>query len=191
MQIKWIGQSSFLLKTKNKGQEALVWLFPLSLEQDGKKLPKNKADIILFPAEKNKKEKDIFLLEEPGEYERKNIFFYGRQSKANSLPLFLIESEGIKIAFFPTLEEPTAEQLELCQNADIVILPWANKESKEKATSLTNQLEPRVIILGADYPYQQGLAKEIGLEPLNLPSYKATKNNLPADTCSLVFLNKN
>lgn len=161
MQIQWTGLSSFRIETKN----SVIITDPFD-DSLGVVMPKLKADIVLVSDKTNKIANnikrlmgDFRLIDLPGEYEIKQSFVYG---VAAPNTLFTIEDEGMSLAFLGALDTGlTNEQLEAIEGVDILLLPVGTL-SKEQRTTLTSQVEPRIVI---PYLYKQPKVK-LALEPL-------------------------
>jgi L-ascorbate metabolism protein UlaG (beta-lactamase superfamily) len=153
MQIIWKGQSCFqIITTGNKNNQALIVIDPFS-EEIGLRPPKLEADILLITDQANTNPKavfgDPFLVENPGEYEIKEVFIQGI-SAGEKNTIYTIEAEGIHLCHLGNLnqKELTAEQLEKIGDTDILMIPIGGVYtiSVKEATKIMSQIEPKIII---------------------------------------------
>jgi L-ascorbate metabolism protein UlaG (beta-lactamase superfamily) len=153
MQITWKGQSCFqIITTGNKNNQALIAIDPF-LEETGLRFPKLEADILLITNKTNTNPKAVsgnpFLIENPGEYEIKEVFIQGI-SAGEKNTIYTIEAEGIHLCHLGNLnqKELTAEQLEKIGDTDILMIPIGGVYtiSVKEATEIMSQIEPKIII---------------------------------------------
>lgn len=160
MEIVWHGHSFFEIHTK----EVKVILDPFS-EKIGLKIPKNpKGDILLIshshPGHSNKLAVagEYFLIEEPGEYEIKNVFIEAIESyhdpkegkeRGKNL-IFLVEIEGLRICHFGDFgqKELNDEQKRRIGNLDILLLPVGGISTigPKEAIKIIKEIEPKIVI---------------------------------------------
>lgn len=165
MQISWLGQSCFHITVAyNKQEDIKVLIDPFSEEAAGLKLPALEADILLVShAHKDHNNTAVakdspFLIDEPGEYEVKDIFIQGIPSFHDSVQgkergnniIFTIEAEEIKLCHLGDLGEKSLsdEQLEKIGNVDILMIPVGGVytiDGKE-AQPIIAQIEPKLVI---------------------------------------------
>ncbi len=159
MHITWYGQSFFKIITQNKkdGLTSIV-IDPFS-KTLGLRIPKTEASILLI-TDQNKKEIDAksidgtpFLIDEPGEYDIKQIFVNGIPAKDKNekkITIYTIEAEGIKLCHLGKLgkTEITEDQLEKIGDADILIIPIGGNQTinSSGAAKIIKQIEPRIVI---------------------------------------------
>ena len=153
MHIIWHGQSCFQINTnQNKSEKSVILIDPFSKET-GLRLPKIKADIVLFThkSEYLLKPKEVsgshFLITGPGEYESKEIFIEGI---ANKSTFYTIETEKMRLCHLGGLEkkELTSEQLDKIGNIDILMIPVGGMGiiSWKEALGIVSQIDPRIVI---------------------------------------------
>ena len=197
MTISWYGFNYFKIQNTKKA----VVFNPYSLDK-ATKLPKTKADVVLFSDPNKIKDakyhKEAFVIDSPGEYETNDIFAYGRQINGNIIYLVLVED--IKIAFLGEFghQELTNSDLELVEGADILILPVGGNDltTSKEARKLISQVEPRIVIpschkvgmgkIKADDV--QMFVKEFGVKAEELDKLKISKRDLPQEDVQLVIL---
>lgn len=183
MHITWQGDNYFRLQNSNQS---------LVFNPYGQK---TKASIILFSDPKQiktaKLNEDAFVIDSPGEYEHDNIFVYGRQ--INGHIIFLVTFEDVKIAFLGEYghAELTNSDLELVEDADVVILPIGGGDltTPKEAVKLIRQIEPRVVIPSCyKSDSLNNFIKEFGVKPENVDKLKIQKKDLPQDDIKLYVL---
>jgi L-ascorbate metabolism protein UlaG (beta-lactamase superfamily) len=161
MIINYYGLSCFKFTVKSlDSKEHVLVVDPFEAKGAGLKLPRLKADVVLTskpsdPLHNNLasvypvSDKDVFLVNAPGEYEVQDMFIQGVKSREESI-LYYLELEKIKIVFLGSLSSPTLtpEQMEILENSDILILPIGGTSTlnSKQAKELTNQLEPRAVM---------------------------------------------
>jgi L-ascorbate metabolism protein UlaG (beta-lactamase superfamily) len=164
MTIVWHGQSFFqILTSPQKGEVLSILIDPFD-ENLGLKVPSLTADILLISHQhsdhNNKKivKGNPFLIEGPGEYEIKNVFFRGifsfhdnkKGKERGENTIFTIESEEMKVCHLGDLGQKELEenQLENIGNVDILMVPIGGIytiDAKE-AAKIISQIEPKIVI---------------------------------------------
>ena len=165
MEIKWFGQSCFLVRTSQNGQEKKIVIDPFSPEI-GLKLPKLEADILLVTHQHYDHNYtkaisgEYFLIDEPGEYEVQNIFIRGifsfhddKQGKERGPnTIYVIQPEGEKITLCHLgdlgQKELTSKQIEQIGQVDILLIPVGGHYTIDaySAQKVISQIEPRIVI---------------------------------------------
>ena len=164
MQIIWHGQSCFqIITARNRNGQVSIIIDPFS-EEIGLKAPKLEADILLIshrhPNHNNTRavSGNYFLIDEPGEYEIKNIFIQGVPSfhdnsqgnERGENVIYTIEVEDLKICHLGDLgqKELTEEQLEKIGEVDILMIPMGGTYtiSAKEAPKIMAQIEPKITI---------------------------------------------
>jgi len=165
MEIYWHGQACFeirALSTDPKIKTRIV-IDPYS-SSIGLKLPLLKADLVLMSHNHDDHNNSSvvkdnpFIIEEPGEYEVKDVFIkgfsasHGQKDKKDlgKIVVYTIEAEGIKLCHLGDFgqEELLPEQLEGVGDVDILMIPVGGKYTidGETAQKIANQIEPKIII---------------------------------------------
>lgn len=158
MNIIWFGQSCFqIIIARGKDRQVKIVIDPFQSDI-GLNMPKLESDILLF-TNKNCdagkiKTKDYFLIDEPGEYDIKDVFIQGISIEANeeekgkkeAANIYIIETEGMRLCHLGSIKEKELKngQLEKIGNVDILFAPVG--EDAQGAAKIVNQIEPRIII---------------------------------------------
>jgi len=164
MTIQYFGHSFFKIETKN----GIIALNPYN-EVKNIKPPRFKADLLLISENSefynNKKVilGEPFVLEEPGEIEKNNIFVKGifnflkkRENQEIVNIIFRIDAEEISLGIITDFSEKLIKDVifEELSSIDIFFMP-VNKNSSleiEKVSSVLNQIEPKIFIPLFYYP---------------------------------------
>ncbi len=164
MFITWFGQSFFEIKTKdNQNEEVCLVIDPFD-GKTGLKIPILEPKILLIthPHSNHNNIAAIkgspFLINEPGEYELKDIFIKGifsfhdnSQGKERGINvIYKIEAEGMGICHLGDLgqKELTSEQLEELGRVDVLLIPVGGVSTidAQKAADIISQIEPKIVI---------------------------------------------
>lgn len=164
MTINWHGQSFFEVRSRERGgSEIKIAIDPFD-ETLGVRVPKAAAEILLISHShsdhSNKKAitGTPFLIEEPGEYEIKEVFIKGipafhdnsRGKERGVVTIYKIEAEAIKVCHLSDLgqKELTAEQLEEIGEVDILMIPVGGIYTigPKEAATIISQIEPKIVI---------------------------------------------
>ncbi len=215
MLIQWFGQACFKIQTKpGPNGEVTVVFDPFEVSKVGLALPKMMADVVAITHDHfDHNNIDIIsgepvVINGPGEYEIKQIFFYGfagwhddkQGAERGPNTIYLLESEGISVAHLGDIgqSELTSDQLEYLEGVDILLIPVGGKYTvaAKQAIDLVNQIEPRIVIpmhyrlpgLKIDLDSAEKFIKELGLTPQVEQKFKITKKDLPQDETKLVVL---
>ena len=179
MQITYLGHSSFKIKTKT----ATIVTDPYH-KQVGFRFPKTRADICTishFHFDHNFrggiKNEDCFFIENPGEYEIKEIMIKGIQSchddeegqKRGKNTIFLIQAENINICHLGDLGHSLADKdVKELEDVDILIIPIGGTYTigPKRAVQLIKKIEPSIII--PVHYQQEGLGQDFAqLKPVD------------------------
>ena len=158
MNITWFGQSCFQIITQ-KGKDGQVKIVVDPFQSNiGLNMPKLESDILLLTSKNcdssKIKTKDYFLIDEPGEYDIKDVFVQGISMEANekekeekeATNIYVIETEGIRICHLGSIKEKELKngQLEKIGDIDILMVPVG--ENAQGASKIVSQVEPRIVI---------------------------------------------
>lgn len=214
MNIFWYGQSFFEIVTSVEKNQVRILIDPFSKDL-GLKVPKLEGDILLISHnhfDHNNKEAisgNYFLIDQPGEYEVKGIFFKaipsfhdnskGKERGENLI--FVISAENLKICHLGDIgqKELDEKQIEEIGKVDVLMIPVGGKYtiSFKEAIKIMEQLEPKITIPMHYYlptlkvkldPIDKFL-KVLGLKSLK-PEKKLTikKENLSPEEAKIVIL---
>jgi len=127
---------------------------------------------------------DGFVIDGPGEYERRNIFV----EAPFELPAFKIMAEDIQMLYPGKAKKLTEKQIEVLDGVDLLFLPAGDEDSMslKDALDLSGAMEPRVII-PMYFSNIEELKKE-GLEGEVEKSAKISKTSLPEEGRQTIFL---
>lgn len=164
MHIIWHGQSCFeIIVSQQKGEQVKIVIDPYS-EEIGLKLPKLEPEILLVTHDHNDHNNvkgvfgSPFLIENPGEYERKDIFIQGIPSyhdekegkERGKNTIYTIEAEEMRLCHLGDFgeKELNPEQLETIGDIDILMVPVGGQFTVDAkgAAKVISQIEPRIII---------------------------------------------
>ncbi|MFA5021764.1 MAG: MBL fold metallo-hydrolase [Patescibacteria group bacterium] len=215
MIITWFGQSCFKLE----GQNCVLVTDPFD-KTLGLKLPRLATDVVTISHQhydhnnlegvKGLNTDQPFIIDQPGEYEVKNIFIYGINSYHDANEgkdqgkniIYRIEIDGISLAHLGDLGHTlTDEQVEKLEGVDILMIPVGGVYTinAKKATEIISQVEPRLVIpMHYDLPELKvknkldnvnSFCKEIGVCPKEkINKLKITKKDLPNDNMQVVIM---
>lgn len=164
MHITWHGQSCFqIAASPRKGEQVSIIIDPFD-DSIGLKVPSLMADILMVTHDhydhSNKKAISgvPFLIDGPGEYERKGIFVEGIPSfhddkegkERGRNTIYTIEAEEMRICHLGDFgeKELSAEQLEKIGDIDVLMVPVGGVFTIDAkgASKVISQIEPRIII---------------------------------------------
>lgn len=201
MTIKWHGQSCFQI-TANPGQKVNIVI-------DSAK--SRKADVFLISYSQPQSRQKVgpgagFLIEGPGEYETKGIFFQGISAQKQGMTYYIIEAEEMRLAHLAELPQKeltpsnnfargeitakryltglTDEQLEEIGNVDILMLG-----TQSSAPKIISQIEPAVVIPMYEKGSLNKFLKTMGQKSI-APQDKLTikAKDLPKEETKIVVL---
>lgn len=129
---------------------------------------------------------DGFVIDGPGEYERKNIFVEAPFGQG----AFKILAEDVAMLYPGKSKSFSDKQIEVLDGVDLLFLPAGEEDSMslKDALELSATLEPGIIIPML-YSNIETLNKE-GLEGEVAKSAKISKSNLPEEGHTTIFLEK-
>lgn len=163
MEIKYLGHSSFLIKTKT----AKVVTDPYDSEMVGLKFPKTEADIVTVSHQHgdHNQVKNVLrlngvaplVIDMPGEFEKMGVRIFGFQSYHDKTKgrergeniLYKIEAEGISVLHCGDLGViPEEIFLETIGDADILMVPTGGFYTidSDEAVQLVKKIEPAIVI---------------------------------------------
>ncbi len=129
---------------------------------------------------------DGFVVNGPGEYERKNVFV----EVPFDLPVYKIMADDLTVLYPGKTKKISDKQIEGLDGIDLLFLPCGEEDSMElkNALELSATLDPSVIIpmLYSDI----SMLKKEGLEGETSKSAKIQKSLLPEEGNQVIFLEK-
>jgi L-ascorbate metabolism protein UlaG (beta-lactamase superfamily) len=203
MEIDWFGHACFRLR----GREGTVITDPYN-KDIGLSFARPRGDIVTVshahPGHSFVKgvKGEPKVIEEPGEYEVKNIFITGvptahdkkggKERGANTVYVF--DLDGLTICHLGDLGHvPTQPQAEALGNVNVLLIPVGGVSTinASDAAEIVSMLEPQIVIpMHFEHPELKfklepaaKFFKEMGIKPLApAPSLKVTKDSLPSET---------
>lgn len=159
MQIKFIGHSSFVIKSK----DAKLVTDPFDAQEVGLKFPKQEADIVTIshPHPDHNHSANItgdpLIIDWPGEFEKKGIRISGYNSfhdtkkgeERGANILYKIETEGVSILHCGDLGHALSDDLvDQIGDVDILLVPVGGfyTITAEEAVSVIKKVEPSIVI---------------------------------------------
>ena len=163
MEIKYLGHSSFLIKTRT----AKVVTDPYDSEMIGLKFPKTEADIVTVSHQHgdHNQVKNVLglngaaplVIDMPGEFEKMGVRIFGFQSYHDKTKgeergeniLYKIESEGISVLHCGDLGViPEESFLDSIGDVDILMVPVGGFYTidSDEAVQLVKKIEPAIVI---------------------------------------------
>ena len=168
MKINYLGHSSFRIKGKsNNGDQVTVVVDPFDPKSTGLTYPKQTADIVTIShhhpdhdfVEKVEKsgEKDLFIIDTPGEYEVCGLRIFGVHSfhddkqgkKRGPNTIYIYDFEEARVAHLGDLgHELTADEMEELENIEILIVPVGGIYTIDPkiAMQVVESIEPMIVI---------------------------------------------
>ncbi len=156
MTIEWFGEGCF--KITETGNHFSI-LTELPSKESGLSLPRYKTDIYLGSSSKlasslfTEEKKDVFIINNAGEYELSGNFIYGMvvgTEKELIKSIYKIKIENIKIGYLGTMndKEMTPEAGNFLTDTEIMILPIGGRDllNVEKVIEIIKQIEPKIVI---------------------------------------------
>lgn len=163
MEIKYLGHSAFLIKTKT----AKIVTDPYDPEMVGLKFPKTEADVVTISH--NHKDHNQFknvsgingvnplIIDMPGEFEKMGVRIFGFQTFHDKTQgtergeniMYKFESEGISILHCGDLGVIPGESfLETIGEVDVLLVPVGGFYTidSDEAVSLVKKIEPAIVI---------------------------------------------
>lgn len=163
MEIKYLGHSSFLIKTKT----AKIVTDPFDPEMVGIKFPKVEADVVtishqhkdhnLFKSMSGINGQSPLMIDMPGEFEKMGVRIFGFQtfhdktsgSERGENIMYKFESEGISVLHCGDLGHiPEESFLDTIGEVDILMVPVGGFYTidAEEAVNLVKKIEPSIVI---------------------------------------------
>jgi len=200
MTINWYGQTCFKITSQNGKDGQVNIIIDPPTKESGLRGPKLEADILLSTNTKNKiSNNSYFLIDGPGEYDIKEVYIKGLNSKDSFI--YVVEAEEMVLCYLGKINQPelTSEQIESIGEVDILFLPVGGADSLDAKTAvkIMSQIEPKVII---PMNYKIAKSKEklgtlddflkaLGIKNLEkLPRLTIKKKDLPVEEVKIIAL---
>jgi len=178
MEIKYLGHSSFLIKSK----DARLVTDPFDPEKVGMRFPKTEADIVTVShghSDHNRTDligNEPLIIDMPGEFEKQSIRIFGYLSYHDKKKgvergeniIYKIEVEGISILHCGDMGVvPTEELVDQIDGVDVIMIPVGGKYTidSNEAVEVIKKFEPAIII--PMHYSLSGKETESGLAPLS------------------------
>lgn len=208
MTISWFGHSCFRIEAK----EGSILIDPFGKEV-GLRPPKIKDDLVLVSHghydHSNTQEAgpESFIIDHPGEYERKGIHVQGIPSFHDKVQgaerglntIYVIKAEDMTICHLGDFGQEKLDdaQVEAIGDVDVLMVPVGGTYTTDakEAAAVVSQVEPKIIIpmhyklpgLKVEVDGPEKFVKEIGLTPEKLDKYRVAKKLLPVEETKLVM----
>ncbi len=159
MQIKYLGHSSFLFKSK----EAKVIVDPFDPKAVGMKYPKQEADIVTLSHQhpdhnyRAGTSAEALVVDWPGEYEKLNVRIFGfptyhdgqKGKERGENTIFKFEIEGISILHCGDLGHVLSDELvDEIGDVDVLLIPVGGYYTIDAAEAVQNihKIEPSIVV---------------------------------------------
>ncbi|MBU0707763.1 MBL fold metallo-hydrolase [Patescibacteria group bacterium] len=209
MYITWLGLNCFKIQTNN----AIILTDPYGVGT-GLKMPRTQADIVTVSQNNDAQFNNVskisgnpFVVVNPGEYERNQVFIHAKADQLNGRPIqsgfsvqCFFEAEKITLGHLGALSHALSDkQLEIFEGVDVLMLPIGGKPylAAEEAAQVISQVEPRIVIP----MYYKSPGLKTNLNSLNkflatmgiksseeLDKLKILKRDLPQDETKIIIL---
>ncbi len=203
MQINYWGESFFGFDIKNVSNEKVTVIVNSPYEKDSKlKSPKIDSDILLLTdsqtkiSDIQKKNSQLFLINQAGEYEKKGVFIKGiaflDQGEKFFNIIYKIEAEKVKVCYLPNFspKKLSPEQLEEIGQIDVLIVPAGEESSfgSKETADIISQIEPRIVIPMV-YGNIEKFLKVMGAEKIEAQKkVKIDQKSLPKEETEIIIL---
>lgn len=210
MNLSWYGLNCFKFVFKTPQGEITLITDPFDFKKIAPKTPrflKTNIGLISDPSITNKEifapldQEEVFLIEAPGEYEKKDIFIRGLVVGSPPQIIYFIEGEDLKVLYCAFLKSiPQEEDFAEIENIDLLILPVGDREAlkAKEAAKLVHFFEPRLVVpsyykldgFKTNLEPVDDFLKEMGVKtPETLPKLKLNRKDLPQEEIKVVLLN--
>jgi L-ascorbate metabolism protein UlaG (beta-lactamase superfamily) len=217
---EWHGISCFSIEAKNGDLAATLVTDPFDPES-GLKLPRNlAADVVTVSHDhpwhnsvdsvKPIGEKQLFIVNSPGEYEVGGLFVYGVAvphdqeggKERGMTTLYRFEIGDLSVGHLGDLGTPIVDaQREMLEDVDILLVPVGDDTvlTAKQAVEVINQLEPRIVIpmhyalpglKGKSDPIEKFLKEMAVAKPERMNKFKVMKKDLPVDETRVIVLDQ-
>lgn len=199
MVISWLGQAGIKLQVK----DTILIIDPPDENGKGRRL---NANIVALSA-KTRGNINItgepFVIDEPGEYERQNVFVYGLHLPTDPANVhWRLEAEDLSLGHLGHLNHKLENgELAQLEGVDILFVPVGGHVvlNGEQAAELISQIEPRIVIpiqfksegIKNDQDSAEKFLKEMGAKAVTpTDKFRVGKKDLPAEETQVVVLSQ-
>jgi hypothetical protein len=214
MQISWNGLGSFTITGKPIEGDITLVTDPYQ-NSTGLRFPRTLSASIVVSSHDGvmansvasvagEEKKKPFVVDHAGEYEVQGIFVTGlRAPKKDKTEhtIYRFGLEDIRIGFLGAIDRKLSDkEVEALGSIDVLILPVGGGGvlSKDEASELVAQIEPRLVIpshfnvqgLKEKLEDVEGFCKEVACPKSEEKKLKITKSSLPAEDMQIVVLEK-
>ena len=160
-----VKRSSNLIILEAQGAKAV---FPLD---SNKYKPDEEHDVLLAPVSKLTKAAKTLVIDNPGEFEAKDIFVYALTNEEEKVQLFSIDLDGVNVMIFNSSDKI----LNLLSNDELPennILVCNINGDLGSVSDIIDELEPNVLILtGKNEELLAEAIKKLSLTPTDTQTY--------------------
>jgi len=201
MQLKYLGHSSFLIKTK----EAKVVTDPFDPKAVGMKFPKQEADVVTFSHQHPDHNYEAgvsetaLVVDWAGEYEKKGVRITGYQTyhdnekgaQRGENTIYKIEADDISILHCGDLGHSLSDELvDEIGDVDILLIPVGGHYTIDaaEAVKIIHKIEPSIVI-PMHYNHKD-LDQKTYKDLTGLDEFVAKYGSVPSETLDLLTLKK-
>lgn len=201
MQLKYLGHSSFLIKTK----DAKVVMDPFDPKTVGMKFPKQEADVVTFSHQHPDHNygagvsAEALVVDWAGEYEKKGVRITGyptfhdkeKGAQRGENIIFKIEADEISILHCGDLGHTlTDEQVDEIGDVDILLIPVGGYYTIDaaEAVSIIHKIEPSIVI-PMHYNHKD-LDQKVNKDLAELDEFVAKYGSAPSETLDALTIKK-
>lgn len=201
MQLKYLGHSSFLIKSK----EAKVVTDPFDPKAVGLKFPKQEADVVTFSHQHPDHNYSVgvsegaLTIDWPGEYEKLGVRITGyptfhdneKGEKRGENIIYKIEADDISIVHCGDLGHTLTDELvDEIGDVDILLIPVGGHYTigAQEAVSIIHKIEPAIII-PMHYNHKD-LDQKVNGELTGIDEFIKAYGSAPSETLDLLTLKK-
>jgi len=201
MQLKYLGHSSFLIKTK----EAKVVTDPFDPKAVGMKFPKQEADVVTFSHQHPDHNygagvsAEALVVDWAGEYEKLGVRITGyptfhdneKGAQRGENTIYKIEADEISILHCGDLGHTLSDELvDEIGDVDILLIPIGGHYTIDaaEAVSIIHKIEPSIVI--PMHYNHKGLDQKIYKDLTGLDEFIAKYGSAPSETLDVLTMKK-
>ena len=201
MQLKYLGHSSFLIKTK----DAKVVTDPFDPKAVGMKFPKQEADVVTFSHHHPDHDygagvsTEALVVDWAGEYEKKGVRITGyptfhdkeKGAQRGENTIFKIEADDISILHCGDLGHTLTDELvDEIGDVDVLLIPVGGHYTIDIADAINviHKIEPAIII--PMHYNHKGLDQKVYKDVTGLDEFVAKYGSTPSETLDVLTMKK-